>query len=75
MVEAYTVAKLEQMFIIYPTRDSRPWWAYYTDYQGTQRCVYVEGRDEMAAFMSAMKQLKRLQKRADKRRTKKEQTS
>lgn len=67
MAEAYTVTKLERPYA-YPT-----WWAYYTDYRGTPRCAYVEGRDEMAAFVNAMKQLKGLQKRADKRRTKKEQ--
>lgn len=68
MAEAYTVATLERLYVYPPT-----WWAYYTDYRGTPRCTHVEGRDEMAAFVNAMKQLKGLQKRADKRRTKKEQ--
>lgn len=75
MAEAYTVATLERPYYADPNRYPPTWWAYYTDYRGTPRCVCVEGRDEMAAFVNAMKQLKGLQKRADKRRTKKEQTS
>ena len=75
MAEAYTVTSMERIFTSLADSDYRPWWAYYTDYRGHTRALYVVGMDELAAFVDAMKQLKRLQKRADKRRAKKEQTS
>jgi len=73
MAEAYTVTRLDRMATSFDDPDYRPWWAYYTNYQGHTGSLYVVGMDELAAFVDAMKQLRRLQKRADKRRAKKEQ--
>lgn len=73
MAEAYTVTRLDRTTTSFDDPDYRLWWACYTNYQGHTGGLYVTGVDELAAFVDAMKQLRRLQKRADKRRAKKEQ--
>lgn len=51
------------------------WFVYYTNYSGREQYVWVEGRDELAAFISASKLIKRNKRKADKRRAEKEQAN
>lgn len=76
MTEPYMCIEITSLFRSKSMPEYSDWGVRYTNYQGQERQLWVQGRDELAAYKEAIKILAQYKRRADVRRIKKkEQTN